>query len=276
MYIFKFFVFYYKVIILQNSYEPHLIFDPLKDRLKKYEEECEETGEEPRKLFIVWEDAQKAGSGGTHPGRLNLPPQSGQIFSIYKTNDGEPPKHGLYYGLKADGSDSVRQVPYFSAHLAPAIFPLMYLFGQDGWHPNILKLNTKNPPAAPPLSQQQQTQQQPYSALSSQWPHAPQLTSTAAISSPSQQQSTTPPPPHSTNFAASTPILQHQSTTASAQASVTQPPNVQLPPSNQQQPTSPSLQNHVPSAQQQQQQQNNQVIAPAANVLDPARAFAYF
>uniref|UniRef100_A0A914Q635 Helitron helicase-like domain-containing protein n=1 Tax=Panagrolaimus davidi TaxID=227884 RepID=A0A914Q635_9BILA len=218
----------------------------MKDQLKKYEEECEETGEEPRKLFIVWEDPQKAGSGDTHPGRLNLPPQSGQIFSIYKTNDGEPPKHGLYYGFKADGSDRVRQVPYFSAHLAPAIFPLMYLFGQDGWHPNILKLNTKNPPAAPPIPQQQQTQQQPYSALSSQWPDAPQSTTTAAISTPSQHLPTTQPPPlaHSTTIAASTPLLQHQSTIAAAQTRVAPPPNVQLPSSNQQQP-SPSLQNHL-------------------------------
>uniref|UniRef100_A0AC35EXV3 Uncharacterized protein n=1 Tax=Panagrolaimus sp. PS1159 TaxID=55785 RepID=A0AC35EXV3_9BILA len=40
----------------------------MKDKLKQYEDQCKETGETPRKLFIVWEDPQKAGSGGTHPG----------------------------------------------------------------------------------------------------------------------------------------------------------------------------------------------------------------
>uniref|UniRef100_A0AC35EUR5 Uncharacterized protein n=1 Tax=Panagrolaimus sp. PS1159 TaxID=55785 RepID=A0AC35EUR5_9BILA len=227
----------------------------MKDQLKKYEEKCEETGETPRKLFIVWEDPQNAGSGGTHPGRLNLPAQSGQVFSIYKTDDGEPPKKGIYYGMKIGGSSSLRPVPFWDAHVTPGTFPLIYLFGQHGWHPNMPKINPKNPNVVSTLQQQIQraTQQQPLSPLSSQWPDAPQSPTAAATSTPSQQQHTNPPQPlhQSRTSDASTQFSQRLSTTGAAPPTSTSP-TVSHTQSVQQQPALSSLHLHVPAAQQQQ------------------------
>uniref|UniRef100_A0A914R1Q3 Ubiquitin-like protease family profile domain-containing protein n=1 Tax=Panagrolaimus davidi TaxID=227884 RepID=A0A914R1Q3_9BILA len=248
-------------------------FATMKDKLKQYEEQCEATGETPRKLFVVWEDPQNAGSGGTHPGRLNLPAQSGQIFSIYKTNNGEPPKNGIYYGFKSDGSNSVRQVPYWSGNLAPAIFPLMYLNGQHGWHSHMLKLNTKLPQAAPSLQQQlqQPTQQQMQATqqhVTQQQPSAVsfQSTASAAASAPSQLNRASPLP-RSTTSNVSSPVASHQPTTGAAPSTVS-PPTAQPSTSTQHQATSSSLHLHIPSSQQQQQQQQHQAIAPAATSQD--------
>uniref|UniRef100_A0A914Q1I1 ATP-dependent DNA helicase n=1 Tax=Panagrolaimus davidi TaxID=227884 RepID=A0A914Q1I1_9BILA len=245
-------------------------FATMKDKLKQYEEQCVATGETPRKLFVVWEDPQNAGSGGTHPGRLNLPAQSGQIFSIYKTTDGEPPKRGLYYGFKAGGSDSVRQVAYWDAHLAPAIFPLMYLSGQHGWYQNMPKLNPKRPGAAPSLQQQvQQPTQQQIQATQQNVAQQPstvplQSTTTAAASAPSQLNRFSQLL-HPTTSNVSSPVAPHQPTAGAPPASEA-PPTAQPSTSTQHQPTSSSLHLHAPASQQQQQQ--DQVIAPTANSQD--------
>uniref|UniRef100_A0AC34GJ00 Uncharacterized protein n=1 Tax=Panagrolaimus sp. ES5 TaxID=591445 RepID=A0AC34GJ00_9BILA len=115
-------------------------FKTMKERLQEAEARYLAENKEVKMLYFVWEDPKQEGSGGAHVGTLNRPTVDGQVFSIFKSDDGEVPPNGIYFGYDKDGSNHLRQVPKYSGRVDAAAYPLIFVFGQPGWTPGIKKI----------------------------------------------------------------------------------------------------------------------------------------
>uniref|UniRef100_A0A7E4VEY3 ATP-dependent DNA helicase n=1 Tax=Panagrellus redivivus TaxID=6233 RepID=A0A7E4VEY3_PANRE len=109
---------------------------------RKQVEVAASEGRDPERYYLVWQprkptDQECIPTDGHHIGQYCKPAAQNTVFRLWKSDGNDVPQKSLMIAVDKKGQK--REIPYYSAQIDAAAYPLMFIYGEQGWRTEMPK-----------------------------------------------------------------------------------------------------------------------------------------